>query len=102
MLTTGCAWLFGQTDPRPKPSASPSSSETSPGPFEKIAGETLAFAKTLIGMKEKAATDAITAKGYTYRIVERDGEHFVVTMDYSPTRINLSITAGIVSDVSVG
>ena len=105
MATTGCASLFGQPEPRPKPSASPSATATSPSgetDFEKTAAETLVFAQTLIGMKEKDAKAAITAKGYTYRIVERDGEHFIVTMDYSPTRINLSITKGIITDVSVG
>jgi len=72
--------------------------------MEAQAARTQAFADTLVGMPEADAVAAMEAASppYAYRVVERDGESFPVTMDYSPTRINLSITAGVVTKAVAG
>lgn len=56
----------------------------------------------IIGMSEGQASDFLTAEGVDYRVVERDGESFPVTMDYSPGRVNLTIQNGVVVDVQFG
>ena len=70
--------------------------------MEVTAKESAAFASTLVGEPEKIAMERILSSGRTYRISMRDGESFPLTMDYSPSRINLEITKGIVDAATVG
>ena len=63
---------------------------------------TEAFAATVIGMTEVDAIAAIEAEGYVARVVARDGEYFMVTEDYSVTRINLVVVDDRVTEASVG
>ncbi len=88
------------TEP-PVATETPMASEP-PIDFEEIAAQTLALATTLISMAEDAAIASITEAGFDYRVVARDGENFPVTLDYRPTRINLTINKGVVADVNVG
>ena len=62
--------------------------------FTGIVTDVASAAKNAIGKIEEA--------GYEWRVVKRDLEDFPVTMDYRPTRINLTIKEGIVYKVSVG
>ena len=61
-----------------------------------------AFAATLIGMTEAEAIAAIEAEGLIARVVARDGEYFMVTEDYSVSRINLEIEDDLVIEATVG
>ncbi len=61
-----------------------------------------AFETTLIGLSEASAEEAAADFGYSWRVVSRDGEDFVVTMDYSETRINATIVDGVVTDATIG
>ena len=61
-----------------------------------------AFGATLIGETEHAATEALTAAGFSSRIAARDGERFALTMDWVPSRINLTINDGLVTNTSIG
>jgi hypothetical protein len=63
---------------------------------------TEAVAATLIGLDEASATAAAEAAGCTVRVARRDGTPFVLTMDYRPSRINLTIDAGHVTATDVG
>jgi len=63
---------------------------------------TEAFAATVIGMSESDAIAAIEAEGYVARVVARDGEYFMVTEDYSVTRINLVVADDAVTEATVG
>lgn len=63
---------------------------------------TEAFAATVIGMSESEAIAAIEAEGYVARVVARDGEYFMVTEDYSVTRINLVVVDDRVTEATVG
>lgn len=113
VLLSGCVMILPMHYPGPWmvhgplqfpfPSSVPGPTHTDPPfDFEAEAAKTLAFAKTLVGMDEQAAVDSIITNGFTYRVVSRDGEDFVVTMDYRFDRINLTIVKSIVTDVSVG
>jgi hypothetical protein len=61
-----------------------------------------AVAATLVGFDEASATAAAEAAGCTVRVGRLDGTSFVLTMDYRPSRINLSIDAGHVTATDVG
>ena len=64
---------------------------------------TVAFdVRSLIGMTETDATAEAERNGWTVRVVARDGEEYMVTMDYVDTRANLSIEADIVVDATAG
>jgi len=39
---------------------------------------------------------------YDYRIVKQDGETFVGTDDFHPTRLNLTINNGVITDITTG
>lgn len=57
---------------------------------------------TLVGQPFEKVEPALEAAGKRYRVVERDGESFPVTMDYFPERLNLRIKDGIIIAVSKG
>ena len=94
---TGCSANASST-----PNPSPSASIDVPDNMQKQAAETLEFAQTLLGMAQAYAENKIEEAGYEHRMVWKDGESFVVTEDYRPTRINLYIKEGIVDKVEVG
>ena len=56
----------------------------------------------LIGKSEKNVEYCAAFEGLAYRVVARDGEFYALTMDYSPTRINVEIEKDIVTKISVG
>ena len=56
----------------------------------------------LLNRPEKEVINELKRKNARYRIVGRDGESFVITMDYNPGRYNLYITDGIVTRVRMG
>lgn len=64
-----------------------------------------AAAEEVIGMSEAQAIETIagiSSEALTSRIVRRDEESFMVTMDYRLDRINLEIDDGIVTQASIG
>lgn len=70
--------------------------------FESISRIAAEFAANLVGLNEEEATRQITENGLTFRIISRDGESFPATKDYSPGRINLEITAGVITGALIG
>jgi hypothetical protein len=60
------------------------------------------LAKTVIGLTEDAATSKLAQSGYLARVTSRDGKDISVTLDYSTTRVNLTITAGKVTAATIG
>lgn len=62
----------------------------------------LVEANALLGMTEAEATTYAGGQGWTVRIASRDGEQFPLTMDYIPSRVNLSVDQGLVSYVFIG
>ena len=59
-------------------------------------------AEQLIGMIEAEAELCAATQKWGYRIGERDGESFAVTMDYRSDRITVGITKGVITKVTVG
>ena len=56
----------------------------------------------LIGKSEENVEYCAAFEGLAYRVAVRDGERYALTMDYSPTRINVEIEKDIVTKISVG
>jgi hypothetical protein len=59
-------------------------------------------ATQLIGMTEKAAEVCAAANSWMFRVGERDGEQFPVTMDYRSNRVTVSVVSGTISAVAIG
>lgn len=59
-------------------------------------------ANELLGLTEDEAVAYAESQGWGVRIAARDGEQFALTMDYSPTRVNLTIEGGFVTYVFIG
>ena len=60
------------------------------------------MADQVIGQSLTEAEDLCQENGVKLRLVERDGEHFIVTMDYRTDRVNVHVRDGIVTDARVG
>ena len=99
LSVSGCS---ATVSPTPTSSTSTSPSIDVPDNMQEQAAETLKFAQTLLGMAQAYAENKIEEAGFTHRVVWKDGEEFVNTADYNPTRINLYIKEGIVDKVEVG
>ena len=57
----------------------------------------------VIGLDLDAATVAADERGWSVREARRDGEDLAVTADYVPTRINVAVEAGVITEVlSIG
>lgn len=59
-------------------------------------------ADSLVGLTEAEATATAKDRGWTVRIAARDGESFMLTTDYSATRVNLTVEKSVVTSVVVG
>ena len=59
-------------------------------------------AATLIGKTEIDAEAYTRDRGWVWRVGRRDGEQFAVTMDYSESRVTVSIDKTIVTEAVVG
>ncbi len=56
----------------------------------------------LVGLPEDQAAAAATAKGWAYRVAERDGVEQMLTADYNESRVNVAITNGVVTRAWIG
>lgn len=87
-------------------SANDSVSSTSIGSAVTIPGAdvvvTAEQAATLIGKTEVDAEAYAQANGWMWRVMRRDGELFVLTMDYRVSRVTVSIDSGVVTEAIVG
>lgn len=54
----------------------------------------------LIGLSVNEADEALKTAGYKMRVVQEDGEHFIVTMDYRLDRVNVAVNNGKVSSIN--
>lgn len=60
------------------------------------------FGQGLVGMAETTAEQCVIEAGLEWRVYQRDGEMFALTMDYRIERINVNIEKGIVQDAYTG
>ena len=104
-LSYGDSEVTDGGDPEPEP-VSPGSPAVDPGqaenPTNPVAALDDASAKKLIGLTEAEAQKVATELGWQVRVAMRDGEAFMLTMDYQTNRVNLTITKGSVTAVVVG
>ena len=63
---------------------------------------TKARAEQLVGMSEQAASSCAIANGWGFRVGERDGEQFAVTMDYRTNRVTVVVKSNRVTQITVG
>ena len=73
-----------------------------PGPVVQAALPTEKDAKALVGLGEDEAVKIIEGNGWTSRIGSRDGEQFMLTEDYSTSRLTLGIEKSIVVSATIG
>jgi predicted RNA-binding protein Jag len=59
-------------------------------------------ANQLVGMKEEIAQLCASMNNWLYRVGERDGEEFALTMDYRVERVTVSIKSGVITKVLIG
>jgi hypothetical protein len=99
----GCSQAAGPTTScPPAPSLDAQAGESDVDQMDRIAMDTTAWAQDLIGMGEGAAEKCALDAGYTWRVTERDGEMFALTMDYYPTRINVVVEKGLITEAYSG
>lgn len=55
----------------------------------------------LVGLHEQSALDLLKEGNCDYRVVSRDGIHYIITMDLCMGRFNLTIENGLVVDVDM-
>ncbi len=73
-----------------------------PAPAPQTVLPTEKDAKALVGLSEDEAVKIIEGNGWTYRIGSRDGEQFMLTEDYSASRLTLGIEKSIVVSATIG
>ena len=108
-LSYGDSEVTDGSDPEPTP-VEPGSSDGSPGvvpggavnPTNPVVALDDASLKKLIGLTEAEAQKVATEMGWQVRVAMRDGEAYMLTMDYQTNRVNLTITKGYVTAVVVG
>lgn len=81
----------GSTEPTPPPVTA-----EDPG----VIGEVIVA--EVVGLREDEAIKVIESAGLHARVVSRDGVSYAVTDDYTTSRINLGIEAGVVRKASIG
>lgn len=59
-------------------------------------------ANQLIGMSEKAAMACAQVNKWRFRVGQRDGESFGLTMDYLTNRVTVSVESDSITEVNVG
>ncbi len=59
-------------------------------------------AELLLGFSEADAQRCAAKLGWSYRVGQRDGESFAVTMDYSLQRVTVTVADDIVTAITVG
>lgn len=56
----------------------------------------------IIGKGLREVNEIVTEAGCTFRVVSRDGERYVVTMDHHKDRVNLTLVEGKVTGYTFG
>lgn len=59
-------------------------------------------ADSLVGHKLEVVQPVLEAAEIRFRVIEKDGESLMMTMDYLPERLNFKIKDGVITEVSKG
>ncbi|TRZ86865.1 MAG: hypothetical protein D4R83_03785 [Streptomycetaceae bacterium] len=96
-------WNKGVIVKRPASGSIDTSVSVTPDPLPTLTDPLSAdVVSALIGMTEKNAKAYALSKGWGFRVGERNGEMFPVTMDYRPDRVTILIKNDLVYQVMVG
>jgi hypothetical protein len=104
-LSYGDSIVSGGVEPEPAPGPKPVGTTTTTKPAiidpnpSVLSKET---ANALVGLSEAEATKVATGKKWLVRVAKRDGEEFMLTMDYVTNRVNFTVVAGVVTEVTIG
>lgn len=79
-----------------------SRTKTCPPPVKNEVEVKQSRANQLISLSERAGELCAIVNGWGYRVVQRDGEDFPVTMDYRPDRINVKVRDGKIFEITIG
>jgi hypothetical protein len=106
-LSYGDSEVTDGADPVPEPKpVDPGSPAVDPpqveNPTEPAVVPDETSVKKLIGLTEAEAQKVATELGWQVRVAMRDGEAFMLTMEYLTNRVNLTITKGLVVAVAIG
>ncbi|MGA0862553.1 MAG: hypothetical protein ACO3RB_01535 [Ilumatobacteraceae bacterium] len=93
--------IAGAAEPAPGDEPVPGTAVSEPAPDD-LTPVPQEQADSLVGLAEDEAAKVAESRGWVVRIAERDGEQFMLTMDYVPSRVNLTIAGGRVTGASVG
>ena len=89
-----------------EPPLFPPDSPVPPVPGDPVPGDVVDLklaASTLVGLSEADAAVAAKVNGWVMRVVSVDGENLAATADYSPSRVNVAVESGTVTEaVSIG
>jgi hypothetical protein len=61
-----------------------------------------AVTRQFVGLTEAEAAAQAAARGWAFRVAERDGEQFQLTQDYNPARLNVAVQNGTVTRAWAG
>lgn len=91
-------------DVKKKQDAEQSTAETKPAtePVPAAPAFDVKDANSLVGQKLSDVEPALEAAQIRFRVIEKDGEAFAMTMDYLPERLNFKIKDGVIFEVSKG
>ncbi len=93
--------LFGADEQDALLTFGPAATEE-PDPQASEAATTKEFADELVSKSEEEAQEATEQAGYTFRVIEREGEPLPATTDYRTDRINVVIEDGDITSATVG
>jgi hypothetical protein len=57
--------------------------------------------RALLGRTDEQATDTAGKWGCSIRVIQRNGQKFIITEDFRPNRLNVIIKHGLVTSVGV-
>ena len=104
-LSYGDSIVTGGVKPAPQPEPQPVGTTTTTTPAIIDANPSVLSKETanaLVGLSEAEATKVATGNKWLVRVAKRDGEEFMLTMDYVTNRVNFTVVAGVVTSVSIG
>jgi hypothetical protein len=56
-----------------------------------------AVLQSFVGLTEQQAQAQAAAKGWPFRVAERDGEQLMLTQDFNEERVNVAVQSGVVT-----
>jgi hypothetical protein len=73
-------------------------------PAEPVEATILPFDESsVVGLSVDEATKVAEGSGWSVRVARQDGEDLALTMDFLPSRLNVAVEAGVITEVlSVG